>query len=497
MQERRSCSYLLPLIIAVICLIDFSASQMLYPIDNIDNQSTRERTMKLGLTHKEQDSNIEEGYIVYSSIYPQDEQHNYVRILNMQGKEVHKWDLGPKRPGLWAYIPDPETTEKYRKGNEKGLLLAISQTPMDEIKEPHKFIAWETDRGGYMQLITFDNQVIWTYKDEYQHHDARLTKDGMIAYIANEMLANPEEVDEIIKIASEHRGINKPKQTPPLYSDVIKIADPLSGEIIFQWRAADHLDPHIDVLNYNDPFDEWNHGNTIVPLYENPENSKELTHLMVSFRQISTIVKIDVKTGNFVRLLHSPFISQQHDCSIVDGDSSRILVFDNRYSPNDFAPSSFSTVVEYNLKENAPFPLFPGLVGPKIEWIYLDGIDFYSSYISGAHRLPNFSLKENGVQYTLITEGMKGRIFIVKTTLSDRIHPLYKRNIMENKIIFEFMNPEIAPGVGKKVILGRSSIFRSRYILPDMFSEEQIAQMTSVANAQNNADHDCNLCQSV
>ena len=318
----------------------------------------------------------------------------------------------------------------------------------------------------------------------------------MIAYIANELLTNTEEVEEILTIASEHRGLKKPKQNPPLYSDVIKIANPISGEILFQWRAADHLDPHSDVLNFNDPFDEWNHGNTIVPLYENPENSKELTHLMVSFRQISTIVKIDVKTGNFVRLLHSPFISQQHDCSILDGDSSKILVFDNRYSPNDFAPTSFSTVVEYNLKETAPFPLFPGLVGPKIEWIYMDGIDFYSSYISGAQRLLNFNLKEHGVQYTLITEGMKGRIFLVKTTLSERIHPLYKQNIMDNKVIFEFMNPEIAQGVGKQVILGRSSIFRSRYILPVMFSEEQNAQFISVSNAQN-SDHDCNLCQSV
>ena len=151
-------------IIVIIFLIECAISQMAWPIDNVDLQTTRERTMKLGLTYKEEDSNIEDGYILYSSIYPQDKQHNYVRIINMQGKEVHKWDLGTKRPGLWAYMPEPETTEKYRKENEKGLILAITQMPMDEIKEPHKFIAWDTDRGGCMQLLTFDNQVIWTYK---------------------------------------------------------------------------------------------------------------------------------------------------------------------------------------------------------------------------------------------------------------------------------------------------------------------------------------------
>lgn len=462
---------------------------MLWPIDNIDKKSTRERTMKLGLTHSETDKNLEDGFIIYSSIYPADKSHNYVRLIDLQGNQVHKWDLGSKRPGLWAYMPTEDTTERYRKEGEKGMVFAISQMPLEEISEPHQFVSWVSDRGGYMQLLTFDNQVVWTYKDEYQHHDARLTREGNIAYLANELLKDSEKVREIINKACEHRGIKPPKQLQPLYSDVIKIADPISGEILFEWKAADHLDPKIDVLNYNDPFDEWNHGNTIVPIYENEENEKELTHLMVSFRQISTIVKIEVKTGKFQRLLKSPFISQQHDCSLIEGEPNRVLLFDNRYAPNDFAPTSFSTVVEYNLAASAPFALFPGVVGPKIEWIYLDGTDFYSSYISGAQRIPGFNLQQHGVQYTLITEGMEGRIFIVKTTLSDRIHPIYNTPIMENKIIFEFMNPEITQGFGKEVILGKSSIFRSRFVFPSMFSDDQLAQLrTSIP---------CPLCSSV
>jgi hypothetical protein len=304
----------------------------------------------------------------------------------------------------------------------------------------------------------------------------------MLAYISNEVLTDQREHDQIVEKAVEHRGFSKvPDTVPPkLYSDVIVIADPISGERLFTWHASTHFDPEIDVLNFNDPFDEWNHGNTIVPLYENPADRTEVTHLMVSFRQISTIIKIDVKTGDFIRLLRTPFISQQHDCTIIEeGSTDRILVFDNRYIPNDFAPLAFSTVVQYNLKDHGPYPYFPGLEGPKIEWIYLDGADFFSAYISGAQRLPGFTLLEHGVNYTLITEGMKGRIFIVRSNV-------YMRDDgtphVKNRVIWEYLNPELAADNDPRAsILGRASVFRSRLVAPSMFSKEQIAEMNAKA----------------
>jgi len=106
--------------------------------------------------------------------------------------------------------------------------------------------------------------------------------------------------------------------------------------------------------------------------------------------------------------------------------------------------------------------------------MYVDGVcDFFSSYISGAQRIKGWTLENNGYFYTLITEGMKGRLFIVKTSV------IIENNefCLRNKVIWEFINPEIAKGEGKDVILGRSSIFRSRYMFPNYFTKEQLIQI--------------------
>jgi len=446
----------------------------------VDEKHTRARTMKLGLTWHEADANVDRGFVLYSSIYPEDPDHNYVRVLDMYGNQVHQWDMGTKKPGLWSYMPELSCLSRYRKPNQQGFLFAITKLPRDKVKGDHEFTAWASDRGGLMELIDFDGHVLWSYSDEYQHHDARLTKGGNIAYLANEVLDDKNEAGKIVSIAASHRGFPHGPRNPKVYSDVIKIVDPITKVVLFEWHAADHLDPEIDVLNFNDPFDEWNHGNTIVPIYEDADRPTEVTHLLVSFRQISTVVKINIADGSFERLLRSPFVSQQHDCtSLAEDNTDRILVFDNRYVPNDFAPSAFSRVVEYDMTQKAPCPLFPQVSGPKVRWVYVDGVcDFYSAYISGAQRLPRFTLEDHGVQYTLITEGMKGRMFIVKTEVGEKDG----KRILRNKIIWEYLNPEIAPGENKDVILGRSSIFRARYISSELFTTEQINKISNLSN---------------
>merc|ERR1712032_1071491 len=106
--------------------------------------------------------------------------------------------------------------------------------------------------------------------------------------------------------------------------------------------------------------------------------------------------------------------------------------------------------------------------------------DLYSGYIGGAQRLPGYTLEEHGVHYTLITEGMKGRMFIVKTTIGTSDG----EKVFENKVVWEFMNPEIAPGQRiEDLVLGRTSVFRSRYVLPDLFSAEQLERMSSCRNS--------------
>jgi len=233
------------------------------------------------------------------------------------------------------------------------------------------------------------------------------------------------------------------------------------------------------VINFNDCFDEWTHGNTVFPLYENRNNPTKLTGIIVCFRHISTVGRIDIETSLFQRLLTSPFVSQPHDCSsLVEYNTDRLLVFNNRFCANDFAPSPFSTVLEYDMTRAAPCKFLPQVTGPKVAWKYVEGIlDLFSGYISGVQRLPGYNLEEHGVQYTLITEGSKGRLLIVKTTMGEEIEG---EPVLQNKVVWEFMNPEMAPGYGvEELILGRNAVYKARYVLPDIFSPEQLEQMSA------------------
>lgn len=123
----------------------------------------------------------------------------------------------------------------------------------------------------------------------------------------------------------------------------------------------------------------------------------------------------------------------QHDVRWVEKDlpgAGNLTVFNN-HAPGDIdfknmgnSGKNYSMVLElampvdenghYTLENNLPFD------PEKPEWIYMapDTLSFYSSFISGAHRLKNGN--------TLINEGAKGRIFEVSP---------------EGKILWEYLSP--------------------------------------------------------
>jgi arylsulfotransferase ASST len=115
-------------------------------------------------------------------------------------------------------------------------------------------------------------------------------------------------------------------------------------------------------------------------------------NLVVSFRNISTVVMIERWTGNFMWRLGSPPLAQQHDPRpLEDGN---VLIFDKGAHRRDH-PAPYSRVIEVDPRTDA------------IVWEYSDEslFDFFSPYTSSAQRLPNGN--------TLICEGCHGRIFEV------------------------------------------------------------------------------------
>jgi len=153
--------------------------------------------------------------------------------------------------------------------------------------------------------------------------------------------------------------------------------------------------------------------------------------VMVSFRNPSVVARVDRKTGGFVWKITRPTLSVQHDPSLLE--NGNVLVYNNGSRREDI-PLIFSSVLEIEPSSG------------KVVWEYRDTsamLSFFSSYISGAQRLPNGN--------TLITEGLPGRIFEVTP---------------EREIVWEYINPHYftVPVFGMN-----GAVFRSRRYRKELF----------------------------
>ena len=155
------------------------------------------------------------------------------------------------------------------------------------------------------------------------------------------------------------------------------------GRSVWQWNSWEHLDPAIDVITgVQDDRAEWTHANGI---HELPDD-----HLLVSFRNTSTVINVDRKSGKIVWRLGAPPLSGQHAPTPLP--NGNILIFDN--GPHRLDESlNFSRVIEVQPATK------------KIVWKYQEPVvtGFFSPRISNAQRLPNGN--------TLINEGVFGRLF--------------------------------------------------------------------------------------
>jgi len=196
-----------------------------------------------------------------------------------------------------------------------------------------------------------------------------------------------------------------------IYADYL-VEMATGGLVVWEWRSWEHLDPEAHPVTPQDRRAEWTHGNTVAETADG--------HIVVSFRNISTVVMIDRATGKIDWALGAPPLAQQHDPRPLP--NGNLLIFDNGTHRRDH-PATFSRVIEVD-------PRTGGIV-----WEYRDQslFEFFSPYISGAQRLANGN--------TLVCEGCHGRIFEVT---SDR------------EIVWEYVSPHFshahgAPGLNNWV----------------------------------------------
>jgi outer membrane protein assembly factor BamB len=194
-----------------------------------------------------------------------------------------------------------------------------------------------------------------------------------------------------------------------------------SREIVWEWRSWEHMEPEAYPMTLQDHRAEWTHGNTVAETAEG--------NILVSFRNISTVVMIERATGNIIWQLGSPPLAQQHDPRPLP--NGNILIFDNGTHRRD-RPETFSRVLEVDPRTS------------EIVWQYADPalFEFFSPYISGAQRLANGN--------TLICEGIFGRLFEVTH---------------EGLIVWEYISPYFFEARGRPGLNNR--VFRAFRYTPD------------------------------
>ena len=219
--------------------------------------------------------------------------------------------------------------------------------------------------------------------------------------------------------------------------------------IVWEWYTFEHFDEFgfTDEARQliSDAAGDWAHANSVSIIPENDHNDSRFTpgNIMVSYRQLNTIIIIDRLSGQIVWKLgpnDSKTIGQHHAHMIEQGrpGAGNIIAFDNGMSAGFPAVSRpFSQVVEINPITKAVAWRYNAAYSGFQIW------DFYSPIISGAQRL------ENG--NTMITEGTKGRLIEVTA---------------DGELVWEYFNPFYDTSTGPS---GREvknySIFRA-YRMP-------------------------------
>lgn len=299
-----------------------------------------------------------------------------VRLIANDGTEAHRWNL-PYRPGRHARI--------LPNGN-----LAYNGVHPDA---PRLFALWQKYRGGVMQQIDPAGNVVSEHRDPMAHHDQHHLDNGEILYTTLEALSE----DQAKAIPG---GI--PESEAPdgkAYADCIKHVD-ASGNLLWSWKAIEHLDPKVFPLQPHYAREHWPLINSVHPLKDG--------NILASLRSVSAVIIISRSTGEVIWHLGSTVVAQQHCASELEDGS--ILIFDNgTFRYRESATYSRVTQVDRATK--------------KIVWEYRDPhpMTFFTPFMGGAQRLQNGN--------TLITEAAFGRVFEVTK---------------EGKMCWEYVNPDFA-----------------------------------------------------
>lgn len=330
-----------------------------------------------GLTHVDQNK-ATPGYTLFSPSY-----QLKTFLIDLAGEFRHGWDL-TLPPGNYAYLLP------------NGNLLAAQRTEVGP-KLPAK--------GGLIQEIDWDGNIIWEHQDDFQHHDFRHCENGNVIYLAWEKM--PDEY--VARIGGDFRA---PSKGDTVWGDVIKEVD-RKGNVVWQWVGWEHMDIEKYPLSPLATPHEYAHPNTLVPLGDHS--------IMLCFRSLDLVAVLDRASGRFTYTRKEADWGGPHDFQLLE--NGNYLVFANRDGMNPRG----SAVIEWDPKTD------------ETVWKYMGNPShtFDSHRISGAQRLSSGN--------TLICQGIWGR-FIEVTP--------------DGEIVWEYVNPHTIEQKRGPTIGNTNSVFR-------------------------------------
>jgi hypothetical protein len=248
-----------------------------------------------------------------------------------------------------------------------------------------------------MLIAGWDSNVLWKYENDYMHHDVWPVKNGNFLFPIWPGLM-PREIEAKIKGGLSEDAKKGTRLGAPgrMWSGGIIEVTP-KGEIVWEWKDYEHLDPEVDIISPLDWRSEWMHMNSVQEL---PNGD-----ILICARSTNSLYILDKKTGDVKWRWGPGELAHPHNASMLE--NGNILCFDNGMG-RPYTELKYSRVVEVNPRTN------------RIVWEYKANPpnEFYSAVEGCCQRLPNGN--------TLITESTRGRIFEVTK---------------DGEIVWEFVNP--------------------------------------------------------
>lgn len=369
--------------------------------------------------------------------------NNVICLMNNQGQVVHQWK-SDYEPGQSVYL------------KPNGNLLHCCFTKNKGFTSGGE--------GGRVEEFDWDGKIVWEfeYSDDrhLSHHDIAPLPNGNILMLVVEK----KSCDECLAAGFKPEMLRDRQLFPDSIIEV-QPTYPKGGKIVWEWHVWDHLIQDSDRAKAN--FGEvaahpelidvacngrpvpafWNHMNSIA------YNAK-LDQIALSVRGCNEIWLLDHSTptaeaaghvggkhgkgGDLIYRWGNPAaykrgtatdrqLIQQHDAEWIPEGSpgaGHITIFNNGY---ERGWSSIEEIVP-PLDANGRYVLESGRAfGPeKPVWHYeaKNRADFFSSEISGAHRLPNGN--------TLICAGVVGNLFEVSPA---------------GETVWQYVNPMVHGGI--------------------------------------------------